>query len=233
MALTNPFDVTTPAGSDSPTEGDDRIRELKLALQERNDKDHYWELVGDVVDEDNVGLHRKVTLLVGSAPSLKANAGIFYVKDVGGKAEAFYIDEDGDEVQITSEGALATSLASGDYLLTSRTGAISGFSEQVTSFAGKYMRIGATAETTGGNATHTHGGNTGSHVLTTGEMPAHSHTMTGGRDFNVGDIVTVGFNAQTTSDNTGSTGGGGGHAHTISSADNDPVFVDVRMYKKD
>ena len=35
MALVDPYQVTTPAGSDDPRDGDDRIRELKRALRER------------------------------------------------------------------------------------------------------------------------------------------------------------------------------------------------------
>ena len=54
MALTNTFDTATPAGSDDPAEADDRMREIKAAVQERrNDKngvaddgDHYWPKTG-------------------------------------------------------------------------------------------------------------------------------------------------------------------------------------------
>ncbi len=109
------YDTVSPAGGDNPTEGDDRIRETKAAIQERENVDHYWPLTGTEVSDVDTGEHRKVTLRVGSAPSAVANKGFVYAKDVAGKAELFYIDEDGNEVQITSGGKiLSASLDSKD-----------------------------------------------------------------------------------------------------------------------
>ena len=123
MVLSNTYDVVTPAGGDNPTEGDDRIREVKAAIQERmNDKnsvadagDHYWPKTGSEVSDVNTGEHRRLTLRVRSAPTQEADKGIVYSKDVAGKAELFYIDEDGNEVQLTSGGnILSASLDSKD-----------------------------------------------------------------------------------------------------------------------
>lgn len=102
------YDVSTPQGADDPVEGDDRIREAKAATQERENVDHYWPLTGTEVSDKDAGEHRKVTLRVGSAPTAVANKGFVYAKDVAGKAELFYRDEDGNEVQITTGGSIVT-----------------------------------------------------------------------------------------------------------------------------
>lgn len=41
-----------------------------------------------------------------SSPSASANKGFLYIKDVGAKAELHYLDEDDNEIQITSGGVL-------------------------------------------------------------------------------------------------------------------------------
>jgi hypothetical protein len=92
-----------PADSDDVSEGADRIRDLKLAVRERMSMDHYMAIAGTDADH---GDHSKVTLRVGSAPTQVADKGILYSKDVTAKAELFYIDEDGDEIQITTGGLL-------------------------------------------------------------------------------------------------------------------------------
>lgn len=100
------YDDATPDGSDDPAECDDKIREVKAAVQERENVDHYWPETGTEVSDEDAGEHRKVTLRVGSAPTKVTDKGFVYAKDVSGKAELFYIDEDGNEVQITSGGIL-------------------------------------------------------------------------------------------------------------------------------
>lgn len=100
------YDTNTPQGSDDPAEADDKMREIKAATQERENVDHYWPLTGTEVSDADAGEHRKVTLRTGSAPTAVADKGFVYAKDVGGKAELFYRDEDGNEVQITSAGKI-------------------------------------------------------------------------------------------------------------------------------
>jgi len=110
MAWDHRYDVNTPAGTDDPKEGDDRIREVKAALQERIAKDHYFPKTGSEVSDEDAGEHKKVTLRTGDAPTKADDKGHIYAKDVSDKAELFYIDEDGNEVQITT-GGLVKSLA--------------------------------------------------------------------------------------------------------------------------
>ncbi len=45
MALTNTWDSAfeaSPAGTDDPSVGDDKIRQVKAAVRERAEKEHYW-----------------------------------------------------------------------------------------------------------------------------------------------------------------------------------------------
>ena len=129
-ALTNTFDTATPRGSDAPSSLDDQDRLTKAAVQEfmndfngdANAGDHYWPLTGTQVSDTDVGEHRKTTLRVRTAPTERADTITLYAKDVDSKAELFAIDEDGDEVQITSGGrsALGHTLTAktGDYTVT-------------------------------------------------------------------------------------------------------------------
>lgn len=50
----------------------------------------------------------------GAAPATAAGTSKLYAKRVAGRAEAFVLDGDGNEVQLTSGGALAAGAASGD-----------------------------------------------------------------------------------------------------------------------
>lgn len=106
MAWGETFDVNTPLGAADPKEGDDRLRELKAALQERIAQDHYFPLTGTEVSDTAAGEHKKVTLRQASKPSHVADKGFIYTKDVGGATELFYLDEAGNEKQLTSGGAL-------------------------------------------------------------------------------------------------------------------------------
>ena len=116
MAYTNTWNAAfeaLPADSDSISAGADRIRDLKNAIRERMEKDHYFDETGTDADH---GEHIKVTLRVGAAPTKAADKGMLYAKDMLTKAELFYRDEDGDEVQITDGGALAVGTLDGDHL---------------------------------------------------------------------------------------------------------------------
>lgn len=98
------WDETSPAGSQSRALGDDRIRELKTQLREVIAEDHNMASSGQSA---TTGQHNKATLLVNADdPTEQGDAGIVYTKDVNGKAELFYKDEDGNEIQLTSAGKL-------------------------------------------------------------------------------------------------------------------------------
>jgi hypothetical protein len=232
MAFTNTYNVGTPANSEAPSGGASAIRLLKNALQERIDADHYFTKSGDLVDDDTqVGFHKKATLLVQTSATAKANAGILYTKDVSAKAELHFKDEDDNEIQLTSAGALnvASAFTSGDLLLTTRTGAISGWTDKSTTYADKFIRISATAGSTGGANTHTHAA--GSYA-----GPSHTHTTT---------LIKGGDEQASAGDASCWLGNKGEHEHSISasgtgavtgtsaSGDNVPAYYTVRCYQKD
>lgn len=104
LAFTYTYDTTTPAGTDLISMVDDRIKEMKLALQERINVDHFFQLTGSQVRDANVGQHRRITLVANQTATATANCGILHSKDVDSKAELFYLDEDNHDVQITSGG---------------------------------------------------------------------------------------------------------------------------------
>jgi hypothetical protein len=97
----------TPDNADSALEGAQRIRDLKIDIKERGQVDHYW--AGDGDD----GKHKKITFQspLGAKPTLEADEAALYTKTVSAKSELFYEDEDGNEVQLTSGGALKESAA--------------------------------------------------------------------------------------------------------------------------
>jgi len=233
MALVSPFDTSTPTGSANPTQGDDRIRELKLAIVEREGQDHYWPASGTVYDNDDCGFHSKVTLLVQTSITQKANAGILYSKDVSAKAELHYKDEDGNEIQLTSVGALngGSPFVTGDLLLSSVTTAHSGWTNVTATYASRHLRVGNTTLGTGGSATLS--GTTGSHTLTTTEIPSHTHDVSVYGGFSAGSNPGSGATQTGTTFTTTSTGGGGGHTHDLSSVSNAPLYVDVILFKRD
>ena len=85
---------------------DNYIRQGRIDVRERLEVDHV--LVGSTND----GKHHKVTLpQQSSAPDAIASTGIIYTKEISGKAELFYRDEDGNEVQLTTGGTINISAA--------------------------------------------------------------------------------------------------------------------------
>ncbi len=55
------YDIATPAGSDSPSEADDRMRETKAAVQERLAVEHRFALTGTEVSAADTGEHTDIT----------------------------------------------------------------------------------------------------------------------------------------------------------------------------
>ncbi len=231
------WDITKPAGSRDLSLGDDDIREFKRAIDERLNEDHVKP--NDETGITTVGYHRKCTLIKqsGNATSV-TDTFILYCKSDGDSDELFGIDEVGNVVQITNSGKLAVlggeGFRTGDKLLSSNTNTPSGWTDQSSTYDNSFIRISSgTPLTTGGADTHTHGGATGSYTLTTADIPAHTHSITPmgveGYSGDVGGGYTIDAGGTTV---TSSTGGGGGHSHSISSANNVPVYVQMKMYSK-
>ncbi len=104
------YDTSTPAGSDSPTEADDRMRETKAAVQERMNVCMFWPLTGTQVSDTHAGEFRFCLFHepIDATPTVAENHGDLRIKDVAGKAELHWTDEDENEVQITSVGKLGS-----------------------------------------------------------------------------------------------------------------------------
>jgi hypothetical protein len=98
----------TPTGSDDPAEGDDRIREVKAAFQERLDIDHYFTASGaNTYDDPNTGKHRFVRFVEpNDLTVMPANEGALFTKDVNDVAELHWINENDQNVQLTREGII-------------------------------------------------------------------------------------------------------------------------------
>lgn len=105
MTTWNSAFESVPADDDSISAGAGVIRTLKAAIRERMAKDHYMDVSGE--DSDH-GEHSRITFQapLESNPATEEDKSFLYTKDVSGKAELFWKDEDGNALQLTSEGAL-------------------------------------------------------------------------------------------------------------------------------
>jgi hypothetical protein len=104
---------TTPAGSDSLNQGDNRIRELKTQIREVIDVDHDFPSSGQAND---VGQHKKCTFQEQADLGTGAvNATILGSQTVSGKGELVYSDEDNNDIQITSGGKIKAESIAGVY----------------------------------------------------------------------------------------------------------------------
>jgi len=117
------FDTATPAGTDLPSVLDDRIREAKAGVQERQNVDHYWPLTGTQVSDADAGKHRQVTFqaALAEAPTVVEGQGILYL--FGDPPELYWKDDEGNVRQLTSGGALNVAateavLPTGDQTIT-------------------------------------------------------------------------------------------------------------------
>lgn len=97
------YNTATPAGTDSPTEADDRMREIKAAVQERENVDHYWPLTGTEVSDADSGEHRKVTFheSISDPTAVASHAHLFMQSD-----ELRYRDDSNSAFDLTDAGTL-------------------------------------------------------------------------------------------------------------------------------
>ena len=163
----------------------------------------------------------KLPFIAVSAPSTVTDQYQLYGKVVGGKTLLHGKDEDGTEVVFQG-------MRSGDILLSSSTTTPPSFTDVSTTYANKFIRISATALSTGGADTHTHGA--GSYA-----GPSHTHTFTtGGVSFGGGGSLTAGaLDTAHTHSGTTDAGGTGAITGTSASGDNVPAYVTLKAYQKD
>lgn len=243
MAYVETWDETKPAGSRDRSLGDDDIREFKRAIRERLATDHVF--VADESGYTTVGYHSKATLIrQGANATAVTDTYILFCKSDGSTDELFGIDESGNVVQFTDGGALAVlgtqGWRSGDKLLSSNTNTPSGWTDQSATYNNNFIRISSGVPLTAGGAdTHSHGGATASTTLTAAQsgLPAHTHTYNKAVNTTGDADGADGWRGNTslTSATTGSTGGSSassGHTHDISSDNNVPVYIQMKMYSK-
>lgn len=134
MPPTTAWSETTPAGSDSAGQGDDRIRELKTQLREVIAVDHEMASSGSSA---TTGHHKVVRLEKQVAdPAVSTDEVQVYAKDVDGAEELCVKDAAGNVIQLTSAGALntgATSYNTGTVTVTNGSATVSGASTAWTS----------------------------------------------------------------------------------------------------
>lgn len=104
------YDKTTPQGTDAPSVLDDRDRETKQAVQERENVDHYWPYAsfadvagGNEVASKFTGEHRKVTFYgtISDPTQVSGKAHLYMKSD-----ELYYQDDTNTTKQLTSGGQL-------------------------------------------------------------------------------------------------------------------------------
>ncbi|HEX9742386.1 MAG TPA: hypothetical protein VGA17_06310 [Nitrospiraceae bacterium] len=98
---------------------------------------------------------------------------------------------------------------------------------------GKFLVAGtAYNAAAGGSNTHSHGGTTGAHALTTAEMPAHSHGIRGHADAGGQGPNWFPNTSSPVYAQTESAGSGQAHSHTIAAADNRPEFATIMLCQR-
>jgi hypothetical protein len=222
MAYTDTWNAAfeaLPADGDNVSEGAERIRDGKVGIRERMEKDHYMDIAGTDADH---GEHKWVTLREqGAAPSNVANKGFLYTKDVSGATELFYEDDDGTEIQLTNGGSInlpsdVVTFPAGTKMVFYQDTAPTGWTIQNT-LDDKLLFItkgSAAGGQTGGGAHSTGTWTQPSHTLTEAEIPSHRHALM--NSTNTHDEM---YGAGQAGDNAGSTqysgytGGGGAHSH--------------------
>ena len=213
-----------PADTENISLGASRIRNLKADIQERLEVDHFH--AGNAQD----GEHKKITLGAPIAtPANVANKAFIYGKDIGGKIELHYLDEDGNEVQITAAGAV-TPFAAGTSMLFYQSAAPVGWTKDVATLDNHALRVVSTTAWSGGSNGATGFSSVfgsskvaGSTTLTAAQsgVPAHTHpfqqrtaTHIGGTAMDGGSF-TFGTAGKTTSANSAANAVSS-HNHTLS-----------------
>jgi len=234
MARTQVWDSSyenIPADNDQASEGALRIRNLKRDIRERAEIDHDWDDINDS------GKHLKITFRdpLGAKPTAAASEGYLYTKDISAKAELFWEDEDGSEVQLTLGGEFNPNVAgfpATTSMVFRQTAAPTGWTKVTSGVDDKGLRVVTGTVGSGGtdvfSTVFDSAKATDAHQLTVAEMPAHTHTA-GASAGALGGAVTF-RTTVATGLATGSTGGDGTHTHTIVQ---DLQFEDVIFATKD
>lgn len=104
MPFTRDWDEARPADTDLASSGDDEMRYIRVDTAERLKTMFY----GLTAGENTHAAHAKQITFreQGSMATPDADTGALYCKEVGGKCELHWLDEDANEKQLTSGGKL-------------------------------------------------------------------------------------------------------------------------------
>lgn len=156
--------------------------------------------------------------------------------EAGNTQERTLIFPDKDDTLATLSDIGSSAFAPGTRMLFDNDAAPTGWTRVVT--LDDYLpRIVSGARSDGGSWTVS-GLTAASHVLTTAEIPSHSHAAPGGnlfalKNIGAGAFIDAGAFGDTAAD-TDTTGGGGGHTHSVTSdATWRPLHRDVILCEKD
>lgn len=252
---TTSWDETAPAGSQSVSLGDDRIRELKTQLREIIEVDH---IMSDSGQGATWGMHNKATFYnQGADPTAVADAFILFAKDsAGSKSELHFIDEDSNSVQLTSGGDFVGGMQYEVRLWSGLTANIpTGWlicdgTNDTPNLTDKFVR-GTDSITVRPN-----GGTGGADSITLAEanLPSHTHTITVGNEaahthgigVRINTVIQsnadsgVFYFAISSSTSPGTSDAGSTHTHTGSASsvgsgtsfDNMPAYVALAYIMK-
>lgn len=203
------WDETSPVGSQAISLGDDRIREMKTQIRQVIAVDHIMSASGNGA---TWGFHNKVTLYSQAAdPDAVADSLVLFTKDVAGKSELHFIDEDSNTMQLTSGGKFIGGMEGEVRMWKGLLSAIPAGWEIDTGLVGKFVRginTGATNPgTTGGADTKT---------LAETNLPSHRHTITHDHGSHTHN-ASHGHTTWNTNSGTGS------HYHSFAIGGNNPV----------
>ena len=97
------WNEATPAGTDYIRDGDDAIRNFKIAFRERFNVDHY--AYSSETGYVNVGMHKQITFGERSSnPTAVTDYGFLFCKNDGGDTELYWMDAAGNVLQLTADG---------------------------------------------------------------------------------------------------------------------------------
>lgn len=217
MAFTNDYSNTSPVDHSKINVGPSSIRAVRVDVSDR-----LATIVNGFTSGETspIGI-LKLPFIAVSAPTTVTDQIQLYGKVVGGKTLLHSKDEDGTETVLQG-------FRTGDILLSSNTTTPPSWTDVSATYANKMIRISATALSTGGADTHTHGA--GSYA-----GPSHTHTFTtGGVSFGGGGSLTAGaLDTAHTHSGTTDAGGTGAITGTSAAGDNVPSYVTLKAYSKD
>lgn len=225
------FDESSPADDDIVSQFPANERAARSAVKTNFGIEHHD------TDDADIGKHLRVTFKdpLGSKPTIGASEGALYTKDVSSKAELFFEDEDGDEVQVTSGGKLKEDIIPANTkMIFKQSTAPTGWtfaSEDNDRVIINTSTVGQGGDT-GGSWTIS-GISVDGHALTEAEMPVHNH----GFDGNFGyEALAAGSSTFRTTGSTDTDNAGSGNAHdhdlTIGNSWR-PLYVKVITCTKD